>query len=84
MALVPTASSTITVYVPVLVAVTAISAASAPESAATSTKPGFWSRMRGVNVLVWLISPTRMTRRSPVVAEKAQASASPIGEMVPV
>jgi hypothetical protein len=40
--------------------------------------------MRGVKLLVWVISPTRMTRRSPVFAEKVQVSASPAGAMVPV
>jgi hypothetical protein len=82
-AVVPTASSTITVKVPLLVAVTAISAATALEADAICTALGFCSRMRGVKLLVWVISPTRMTMLSPMFAGKVQESESPTGEMVP-
>src|SRR4030095_690376 len=40
--------------------------------------------MRGVKLPLCVISPTRMTIRSPLLAEKVQESESPTGEMVPL
>jgi len=81
---VPTASSTTTVNVPLAAAVTAISAARAPDAVASSAALGLKSLMRGVKLPVCVISPTRTTMPSPALAEKVQESESPAGEIVPV
>ena len=83
-ALVPNASSTTIVNVPVAAAVVAISAATAPDAVISSAEPGAKSRILGVKLPVCVISPTRMTMASPVVAANVHESESPIGEMVPV